>query len=95
MARQRPEHPNAGPWWRRLLSVLGISGGSCASTELTPEQDLEIAYRASSDGDLRHAAHHVGAVLMADPMDRRALQLLDRLIAKSQEANADPLRWRR
>src|SRR3954466_86755 len=89
---QREGHPTGGrdprPWWKRLL---GISAPACAQRELTPDEDLQIAYRASADGELEHAAFHVGAVLKADPMDRRATQLLDRLIAKCNESGVDPL----
>jgi tetratricopeptide (TPR) repeat protein len=87
----REGHPTGNdrrPWWKKLL---GIGRPACARQELTPDEDLQIAYRASSDGELEHAAFHVGAVLKADPTDRRATQLLDRLIAKCQEAGVDPL----
>jgi tetratricopeptide (TPR) repeat protein len=89
---QREGHPTGGrdrrPWWKKLL---GIGQSACARQELTPDEDLQTAYRASSDGDLEHAAFHVGAVLKADPTDRRAVQLLDRLIAKCRETGVDPL----
>ena len=89
---QRKGHPTGGgdprPWWKRLL---GIGAPACARRELTPDEDLQIAYRASADGELGHAAFHVGAVLKGDPTDRRATQLLDRLIAKCKESGVDPL----
>jgi len=90
MAR-REGHPAGGdrrPWWKKLL---GMGQPACAHQTLTPDEDLQIAYRASADGELAHAAFHVAAVLKADPTDRRATQLLDRLIAKCRESGVDPL----
>lgn len=52
---------------------------------------MQIAFQASADGDLVHSAFHIGCVLAVDPMDRRALGLLDRLISKCQDADVDPL----
>ena len=91
MAERQPEgHPTPGPWWRRALAALGFRP-ACAA-QLTPEEDMAIAYRAFSDGELPHAAFHVACALYdADPTDKRMLGLLDRLIKASQERGADPL----
>jgi tetratricopeptide (TPR) repeat protein len=94
--RQHPPHRGGGgkgdggggaggPWWRRLLIALGLARPACAVERLTPDEELTIAFRAFSDGDIPHAAHHVAGALMADPEDRRALGLLDRMIAKSDD----------
>ena len=88
MSRRQGHPVDPRPWWKRLL---GIGGASCGHRQLTPDEDLQIAYRASADGDLQHAAFHVAGALKADPTDRRALQLLDRLIAKCKEGGVDPL----
>ena len=88
---QREGHPTGRdprPWWKKLF---GIGAPACAQRQLTPDEDLQIAFRASADGDLEHAAFHAGAVLKANPVDRRAMQLLDRLIAKCKEGGVDPL----
>lgn len=90
---QREGHPRpAGQgWWRGLLGRLGLAGPAPCQRELSPDEDLQIAFQASSDGDLEHAAYHVACVLKHNPTDRRATSLLDRLIAKKRDAGQDPL----
>lgn len=55
--------------------------------ELSPEQDVEIARRALQEGELRHAAHHIGCALRADPTREEWVELLDEILA----AAPDPL----
>src|SRR4051812_16017562 len=91
MAERQPEHPGAGTWWRRLLESVGLARPRCGAKP-TPAEDMAVAYRAVSDGDLPHAAFHVACALYhGDPNDRQALALLDRLVKETQDAGGEPL----
>jgi len=91
MPGRQPEHPAGGTWWRRLLAAVGLAGPHCGAKP-TPAEDMAVAYRAVSDGDLPHAAFHVACALYAgDPNDRKALALLDRLVGDTQKSGGDPL----
>lgn len=46
----------------------------------TPEEDLAIAERATAEGDLVHAAFHVGCAVAADPSRPEYVGALDRLL---------------
>jgi len=91
MPGRQPEHPAGGTWWRRLLAAVGLARPHCGAKP-TPAEDMAVAYRAVSDGDLPHAAFHVACALYAgDPNDRKALALLDRLVSDTQDSGGDPL----
>ena len=91
MPGRQPEHPAGGTWWRRLLAAVGLARPQCGAKP-TPAEDMAVAYRAVSDGDLPHAAFHVACALYAgDPNDRKALALLDRLVSDTQDSGGDPL----
>ena len=83
--------PPTGPrrWWRRLLSLLGLRPPPRPAR--TPAEEMEVAYRAVSEGDLPHAAFHAGAALFADPANRDAARLLERAVAAMEEKGQDPL----
>jgi tetratricopeptide (TPR) repeat protein len=91
--RQGHPSPVGGGWWRRLLRALGLRRGSdtACSRPLTPDEDLQIAFRASADGDLQHAAFHAACVIKASPADTRGTKLLERLVDKSIAQGLDPL----
>lgn len=54
-------------------------GTTAEPTDLTPEQDIEVAGRAFQKGDLRKAAYHVGCALATDPNNSEWLKLLDKI----------------
>src|SRR5512143_965493 len=54
----------------------------------TPEQDMQLAQQALTQGDLGHALHHVGGALSADPADPQRLAMLDGILRRAD----DPLR---
>jgi hypothetical protein len=81
-------------WWKRLFGSKSKGqprkgGDPCGSREgnrtPTPKEDKEIARRVMAEGDLRHAAFHVGGALFANPGDAEALAMLDQLIARSRD----------
>ena len=82
------------PWWRRIFASsskksIGKDGDTCDSRAgnrtPTPKEDKQIARRVMSEGDLPHAAFHVGAALYANPDDSEALEILQQLLRKTRD----------
>ena len=82
------------PWWRRIFAsnskrAIGKDGDTCDSREgnrqPTPKEDKQIARRVMSEGDLPHAAFHVGAALFANPNDSEAMEILQQLLSKTRD----------
>ncbi|HEV2239141.1 MAG TPA: hypothetical protein VGR57_20970, partial [Ktedonobacterales bacterium] len=54
-----------------------------ASQPPNPEQDIAVARQALAQGNLKHAAFHVGGALATNPEQQEWLALLDQIIAQA------------
>lgn len=62
-------------------------GGCAHRTDLTPEEDIQIAEAEYRAGNLVHAAYHAGCALSRDPTRAEWLAVLDRI----SDVSPDPL----
>lgn len=54
-------------------------------SNLSPDEEYEVARKALAAGDLSHAAHHLGGALVADHENERYLKLADAIARKGPD----------
>jgi tetratricopeptide (TPR) repeat protein len=72
---------------KRVRGWIEGNAGTQAKQTPTPEEDIALAKQAIAQGELQHAAFHVGAALVSDPSRREWLVVLDHIAGIS----SDPL----